>query len=309
MVHERCKAPIPDAFAYLLQKEGAVSGEQLAMLAKVATKRFVEENVPLNTTIAKLAEEHDLNHHQIERVCELANVGTHQALWPGAREKHKLAFELADAKKLKEKRPARKPASSAVNRDYAGPPAAIGKSGPSLAALLGVDPSGGHEGLAGPSEKRRLVIILQKKAAERRRVKDQTLVAAMEAESAEKRAYAQVKQEVLGGTPMRDVLRAAAVAGLGKVGCEVLPGFEEKLIDETTGGTRAGLKKLAISRAPEELISDDLGATTVVNGAHPVLVSLDTVSKKKGVVQTLLYNLVRIDDELNVVRQRLNELG
>lgn len=305
----RPKTDTADAFGYLLQKEAAVSGDELAMLAKIATKRFVEERIPLNATIAKLAEERDLNHHQLERVCELANVGTHQALWPGAAEKHKLAFELADAKKLKEKRPEPRRVSSAVERDYASPPTPVAKAGPSLAEMLGVAPGGGHDGIAGPSEKQRLLIILQKKAAERQRIKDQALVAAMEAETFEKRAYAAVKQEVLGGTPMQMVLHAAAAAGLGKIACELLPKFEEKLIAETFGQVRVELQKLAISRAPEELISDDLGAVTVVNGAHPVLVSLDTVSKKNGVVQSLLYNLVRIDDELQIFRQRLKELG
>lgn len=308
MVDQWRKQAVPAAFSYLLQKEATVSVEELAMFAKVATKRFVEEKIPLNATIQKLADERDLNRHQIERVCELANVATHQALWPGTAEKHKLAFELADAKKLREKKPAVK-GQSTVDRDYAGPPTGVGASGPPLATLLGVDCSDGHAGLAGPSEKQRLLIILSKKAAERRRVKDQALVAAMEAESSEKRAYAVVKQEVLGGTPMRQVLRAAAAAGLGKVAGELLPRFEEQLLDETTGATRADLQKTAISRAPEDLISGDLGATTVVNGAHPVLVSLDTVAKKNGIVQTLLYNLVRIDDELHVVRQRLRELG
>jgi hypothetical protein len=183
-------------------------------------------------------------------------------------------------------------------------------SGPSVATVIGVEPAAAHESLAGPSERQRIVIVLTKKAAERRRLRDRLLVAAMEAETAEKRAYAAVKQEVIGaGTPMRGVLGAAAAARLGKVACELLPRFEEQLIAEATGAQRSGLQKHAISRAPEDLISDDLGATTVVNGAHPVIVSLDTVSKKKGIVQTLLYNLVRIDDELNLLRQQLREIG
>lgn len=303
------KEAMPSAFSYLLQKEAAVSAEELAMLAKVATKRFVDEKIPLNTTIAKLAEERDLNQHQIERVCELANVGTHQALWPSAKEKHKLAFALADAKTLgKDKTPARR-THTAADHDYAGPPTGVCAGGPSVAELFGVAPGAGHEGLAGPSDKQRLLIILSKKAAERRRLKDGVLVAAMEAESAEKRAYAVVKQEVLGGSGMRDILRAATAAGLGKVAGELLPRFEERLVAEASGAQRTGLTKSAIARAPEELISHDLGATTVVNGAHPVLVSLDTVTKKNGVVQTLLYNLVRIDDEITVARQQLKELG
>jgi len=299
---------VPSSFAYLFHKEAAVSPDELEVLAKVASKRYVEERIPLNTTVEKLADERDLNPHQIERVCELANVATHQALWPGAKEKHKLAFELADAKKLKGKTARRR--GTPAEADYAGPPARIAPSGPAVATLFGVEPGPAHEGLAGPSQRQRIVIVLSKKAAERRRVRDRLLVAAMEAETAEKRAYAAVKQEVMGeGTPMYGLLRAAAAAGLGKMAGELLPRFEEQLLTDATGAQRISLQKHAISRAPEDLISDELGATTVVNGAHPVIVNLDTVSKKKGIVQTLLYNLVRIDDEVNVLRQQLREIG
>jgi hypothetical protein len=105
------------------------------------------------------------------------------------------------------------------------------------------------------------------------------------------------------------LLGAAAAAGFGKVAAEVLPKFEAQLVAECCGGVRARLEKTAISRAPEELISDSLGATTIVNGAHPVLISLDTVQKQNGVVQNLLYGLVRIEDELKVFNQKLQELG
>jgi hypothetical protein len=299
---------VPSCFSYLMEKRAAIAPEELETLAKIAAKRYVDEKIPLNATIQKLAEERELNRNQVERVCEMANLATHQALWPRAAEKEKLAFELADPKKLKSKNTERHHGSS-IEADYCGPPRGIPGSGPSLASLLGVTPDAGHQGLAGPSDKQRILIVLQKKAAERKRLRDQLLCAGMAAETAEKRAYAAVKQEVLGGTPMRDVLGAAAAAGLGKLACELLPRFQQQLVDEAQGSTRTGLEKNAISRAPEDLISDELGAITVVNGAHPVLVSLDTVQKQNGVVKNLLYGLLKIDDELKVYHQQLRELG
>jgi hypothetical protein len=296
------------SFSYLLQKQAACAAEELDALAKLAAKRYVEERTPLNDTIQKLAEERDLNSHQVERVCEMANLATHQALWPTAREKEKIAFALADAKKLKASKDHKRSGSS-VETDYAGPPKGIPAQGPSLAALLGVDPTAGHAGLCGPSDKQRLIIVLQKKAAEKKRLQDQLLVAGMEAETAEKRAYAAVKQQVLGGTSMRQVVQGAAAAGLGKIASELLPLFEERLIAESSGRVRTNLEKTAISRAPEDLISNNLGSTTIVNGAYPVLISLDTVQKKNGVVQNLLYNLLRIEDEVTLYHQKLHELG
>jgi hypothetical protein len=298
----------PDPFSYLLEPRATLAPEELEMLGETAAKRYIDGQTPLNETIRKLADQHDLNPHQIERVCETANLATHQALWPRMREKEKIAFELADAKKIKGER-AVKPADRALAADYAGPPTGIPRPGLTLAALLGTDAKAGHEGLAGPSERQRLQVALQKKAAERKRLRDQVLVAGMEAETAEKLAYDAVKQEVLGGRPVSAILDAARAAGLAKLASDLLPKFEERLIAESSGSARAGLEKRAVGRAPEDLVSDDLGATTIVNGAHPVLVSLDTVDKKNGIVANLLYNLLRIDDEMRVYNQKLRELG
>jgi len=296
-------------FSYLLEKQAHVPVERLNSLAKIAAKRFLEEKTPLTETIQKLASEHDLNSNQIERVCEMANLSTHQALWPKAAEKEKIAFELADAKKVKPGSAAKEKAEcSPMNGDFAGPPTGTGDSGPSLLSMLGVNPADVHNGMHGPSEKQRIIIIMQKKAAERKSVRDRLLVAGMECETAEKLAFNAVKQTVLGGHTIRQVLSAAKSAGLGKVACQLLPKFQDQLIRDTHGSIRVGLEKNAISKAPEDLISDDLGSVTIVNGAHPVLISLDTVQKKNDVVKNLIGNLLRIEDEVKVYSQKLTEL-
>src|SRR5262245_2676067 len=104
MQRKGVKMGIASPFEYLLEKAAAPSAEGLEMLAKIAAKRYVEDRTPLNETIRKLASERDLNAHQVERVCEMANLATHRALWPAIRDKEKVAFELADAKKVKETR-------------------------------------------------------------------------------------------------------------------------------------------------------------------------------------------------------------
>src|SRR5579859_7632482 len=216
-----------DPFDYLLEKTAAISAEELETMAKIAAKRYLEEHAALNETIRKFASERDLNAHQIERVCEMANLATHRALWPSAREKEKIAFELADAKRVKAQRepaPARAKAD-----DYAAPPSQIPASGPSLARLLGVSGERGHEGLAGSSKKQALQRTLEKKAAERQRMQDQLLCAGMEAETAEKQAFEAIKQERMGGMSLHRIFRAAAAVGLAKVARDLLPGFERRL--------------------------------------------------------------------------------
>lgn len=66
-------------------------------LAKMASDRFLSENVPLNTAIASLAEAHELNPFQIERVAEIANHEVNLRLLKQSEDKN-FTFELADPK-------------------------------------------------------------------------------------------------------------------------------------------------------------------------------------------------------------------
>lgn len=309
-------------FNYLLQGDHhskVASSDRLELLAKTAAKRYLEEGAALNETIRKIATENDLNAHQIERVCEMANIATHQGLWRKTAQKESVAFPLADSKTVikvvkpttdpgePEPEPAPTPTGS-IASDYAGPPSGLPSCGPSLVSLLGADPAQVHHGLGPEPERKRIIIVLQKKAAERKALEDELLVKGMELETLQKRAFEAVKQTVLGGATFRQVYEACAEANLGKIAEEMLPEFEERLIAETHGSVRERLTKMAIGKAPQDLVSDNLGNATIVNGAHPVLVSLDTVNRKTGEIKNGLHNLLRIDDEVKVYNQRLREL-
>lgn len=310
-------------FSYLLdgsarpQQQVKVAGDRLEALSKIAAKRYLEENAPLNATIEKMASENDLNPNQIERVCEMANIATHRGLWTKTAQKEKVAFPLADARAVIAKL---QPGSTKTacedpcmppSADYAGPPPnALSMTGmPSISAAMGVDPGGGHNGLTEEPERKQIVIVLQKKAAERQRIADRVLNAGAELETLEKKAFHDVKQAILGGATFRQVFIAADGAGMGKVAREYLPQFEERLISETHGSVRTRLEKHAISKAPEDLISSDLGNITIINGAHPVLVSLDTVARKTGEIRNGLQALLRIDDEVKVYHQKIRDLS
>ena len=96
--------------------------ERLETWAKTASKRFIDEGTPLNKTITKLAQENDLNPHFVERVCEMSNLYTHNALIPSEPEKRaSFNFPLANAKEVTAALagPARGPSMSS---DYASPP-------------------------------------------------------------------------------------------------------------------------------------------------------------------------------------------
>lgn len=307
-------------FSYLLSEarpsHSKLASDNLELMAKAAAKRYIQEKVPLTDTIKKFAQQNDLNRNQVERVCEMANIATHQALWQKTAQKESVAFDLADSKKVvavvkKEPLDSDDPGGPMVScdADYDGPPKGIPDKSPSMASMMGVDPSASHQGLHDDGEKKRIIIILQKKAEERKDLRSKILYKGAQAESLEKQAFHAFKQAVLGGEPFYNLFVGAATAGFGKLAGELFPTWQEQLINETSGSMRLQLEKQAIHRAPDDLISSELGNVTVINGAHPVLVSLDTVTRKTGEVKNLINNLLRIDDEVKVYSQRMRELS
>jgi len=306
-------------FSYLLEgrkpQVSKVASDRLEAFAKIAAKRYLEEGAKLNDVITKLAKENELNANQISRVCEMANIATHQGLWSKTAQKEKIAFPLADSKVVLAScgcgpgdgsvDPETLPVTTS---DYAGPPRGIPQPGPSMASMMGVDPASVHNGLAGPSERQRVIVILQKQAAARQQLADQVMRLGMEVESLEKQAFEQVKQTVLGGATMRQVLVASVIAGHAKLAGELIPQFERRLIADTHGDVRARLVKLAIAPVAADLISENLGNTTIINGAHPVLVSLDTIQRKTDEIKNGLRDILRINDEITINQQKLRDL-
>lgn len=304
------------AFSYLLDSPPAkrVDPDLLHQMAKTAARDLVMSGVNLNASIKKLAAANDLNQEQVARVCEMANLATHQALWGSSASKEKVAFEVADPKKVDSASKAKPERASAAHggfgADYACPPSDLASGSGSLAGMLGVDPSSVHNGLTNEPERKQIVIILQKKAAERRRAHDVAVVAHLEAETAEKLAFQQIKQAVFNeNTTFSEVFRACKAAGLGKVAAEYLPRFQAKLLGEVHGKLKTRLEKTAIASVTKDLISDDLEGVTVSNGAHPVLISMDTLQTKNEAARNGLHSVLRIDDDVKIKEQRLRELG
>lgn len=308
-------------FDYLLQGtdvKPSVGADRLMLMAKTASRRYIDDRTPMTDTIVKMASENDLNSHQVERVCEMANMATHQTLWPQAADKEKLAFPLANPKMViirLGRGGGAAPASAGgcapppreIQSDYASAPC-LPSSGPSLASLFGAPSDGAHNGMHDDGPKKRVIVILQKKAAEKSDIQNKLITKTMRYESLKKEAYDAVRQEVLQGTSLMDIDLAARAAGFGKLAAEVLPEFRDSLVESTNGQIRARLEKVAIGKAPEELVSDQLGNMTVVNGAHPVLVSLDTLHKQDGEIKQLFTSLARVNDELKVYGQKLREM-
>ena len=151
-------------FQYLLggSQQTKVASDRLDLLAKTAARRYLHESIPLNVSIKKIAAENDLNPNQIERVCEIANLATHQGLWAKTAQKESVAFDLADAKTIirvsgsgTNGAPcdvAPPPPVCGGDSDYMGPPKGIPSAGPSMMSMLGSDPSQVHNGMGAEPE-------------------------------------------------------------------------------------------------------------------------------------------------------------
>lgn len=325
-------------FSYLLSGDQSrlskVSSDRLEVLANVAARRYLGDGTMMNDSIAKMASENDLNANQIARVCEMANLATHRSLWSKTAAKESIAFDLADAKTVlrvvkKEPLDSCDPQSPPVSptesdacaepappsallpptSDYAGPPTGLTVRGPPIASMFSANPAMVHNGLHGDGPKKTLIIRIEKKASERASAASKLLYAGMQLESLEKRACNSMKQALLSGDTFFSLWEQAHAAGLSKAASKYFPEWQRQIIDGACGAERTRLEKLAIHKAPDDLISDDLGGVVVINGAHPVLVSLDTVTKKTGEIKNMINNLLRIDDEVKVYRQQLRELS
>lgn len=276
------------------------SQERLETLAKIASKRFVENSIPLNDSITKIAQENDLTPHHIERICEMANLQTHSTLLPSEPEKRaSFAFPLADSKEVCASLGPKSTGATMLS-DFAGPPSGTPAGGPSVADLFGVS-GGGHDGFQVP-EKKRIIIMIQKKAAERQRANDSMLKTAMLYETAERDFHKLAKQAVMQGVKLEEIHTAACHAGLGDISQEVLQKTAKLLQKQFL----IEMEKVAFE-APEELIDRDV-PVRVINGRNPIIASLKTLKQYHDNTYTIRDGLMGIDQELEVLKTKLKEL-
>jgi hypothetical protein len=292
------------AAAIIGMPSSAISTDRVDTWAKIASSRFINEGTPLNETIQKIAQDNDLNPNFISRVCEMANLQTHTALLPGEPEKRAaFAFPLANAKEvIAALRPGPGPKKKILS-DYTCPPSGLPGGGPTMSELFGVE-GGGHNGFEVP-EKKKLIIMIQKRASDRKRVYDALLKSAMEVETAELAVHRHTKQAVMQGASLEKIHELACHAGNGDVTAELFPKTAQ-LLNKQFLVSDSALEKLAFE-APESLIDRNV-PVTIVNGRNPLLSSIDALKRYRDKTYSLRSGLMQIDDELKILGQRLKEL-
>jgi hypothetical protein len=91
--------------------------------------------------------------------------------------------------------------------------------------------------------------------------------------------------------------------GFSELAVELFPKMAEQLHKDTG---RPEFTKIAW-KAPEELIDYDV-PVTIVNGRHPIMMSLDTLQRYRDQEQKFNWHLSRINDVNSITSQRMREL-
>lgn len=176
-----------------------------------------------------------------------------------------------------------------------------------MAEMFGVNENGNgnDDCLENRDAKRKILVVIEKKAALRQRVKDLLIKEAMMFKSEEKRVHYLVKEAVMAGHSMESLHAASCSAGTGDVSQVLFPKTAQ-LLRRQMILSDGDIEKLAFP-APEELIDRNV-PMTIVNGRQALLSSIDALKKHTKNMKLYRGALVHIDDDLGLLRQKLKEI-
>ena len=86
--------------AIMSSSHGGADNGSLGVLARTASKRYVEDGVKLSDAVAELARRERLSPAQVQRVCEEANVTTFRSLFEKQSGARHVSFPLADYRQV-----------------------------------------------------------------------------------------------------------------------------------------------------------------------------------------------------------------
>lgn len=274
------------------------SPEQIDLWAKLASDRYVQDGVPLNDTILKIANDSGLNPEFITRVCEGANLHTHGALLPRDAEKRaSFNFPLADPKAIIIQISPKKQEQSTLS-EFSRPPTESVSEKPSMAEMFGVK----DQGDGGEGDKRTLIVI-EKKAAEQSELKQKMIALGLRQETLVKQAAKVIKEHILQGMNPDTIYKAACFAGVGKEAADILTPVMKEIQDNTT----MRFEKTAMP-APEELFTRNV-PMKVVNGDHAIIAHLRTVRENDLGIGMYGNRLAAVNDEVQIHRRKIQKIS
>jgi hypothetical protein len=256
-----------------------INSIKLVDLAKVASKRFLQENVSLNDAIAKIAEEEELSPMQIRRVAEYANHDSNLSLHKSADDKT-FTFELADPEVIIQTLQGEKTAGVAVLDVLSAAKSApsflektAGEQEPAPSLTFDPDPD------VMECRSRNVGILLEKLAGHAKAMRKDLLMKV----ASHRADIAGVMDEIADMAKEHILVGRGKFSDMFKFACSRDP-------------ESAGLFKIAFEHIKKdmieklgapvdtELLSDNLeipdGTLEVLNGEHTLAVQLDTLKNK-----------------------------
>lgn len=321
-----------------LEKVARITGDLLGSLGHRAARLYIEDRVPLNTSIYKMAQEHSLNSEHVKRVCEKANTAVDGALFDAFQKVAR--HQTGDGKIFYPKFPAAEPkvvlaalqrvektASVSVHLDDydKAPPVNLTLAyNPNLESEFDKvasvkDPVTARPGVALEKlEFLRDEILMNKAASE------------LNIDKSSEDCYQHIKQQVLRGSCIHELYKAA----LRKQSSDedknrVKDLFQlaaQKLVDEglwitrTRQAEKVGSTKLAYAPLSKDEMKDMLagnfepptgaGRVQVLNGSyvnddHPMFSELDILVKQYDEADRYDKALTVIDDKIKYVKRKI----
>lgn len=272
-----------------------------------ASRDFLEDGVAMNSTIAKLADEHDLAPQQIQRICELANHRTYAELFKSAKDKT-FKFELADAEKV----------AGLLETDVEKTEAEY-LGAPKCARTIDVKGIFGLQSISNESDVaekiKQAAAGLETIAAAQTELKSR-LVDLNEKFAAEgERLYGLTKQMVLDGVGLESIWDAARRLPEGEKLAADFGWIAARMCEEGIFGAKLQYLLKQAEAVDAELISkklSDLARPTgieVVNGRHPIMVSLNTLADYRAQRDRTAKAIQNLAGSMVAVRSKMDELG
>jgi hypothetical protein len=274
----------------------------------VASKEFLENGTSMNLTILKTAEANDLLPTQIQRICEVANHQTYAQLFKTATDKT-FQFEVADPSKIITTLDAEQ---EKVAHDYF--------VGPKKHERIDVNKIFGVSSISNePAVEEKLKqasIALQKLAAAKEELNSRQIVLRGKISVEEDHFYKMAKQMVLNGTPLEEIWTATRKLGDEDRIAQIFVKTAEQMVKEGIFGAKLQyLMKKHGEAVDPELISPQLKnmsepiGVQVVNGSHPIVVSLNTLANYQTEFESNNRAGKTLDEKFVYVRNRMGDLN
>lgn len=291
-------------------RHASLSAESLELMGKQAANRFLNEGIPLNESISKLAAAHaDVNGEQVRRIAEFAN----NAVYLAKHDQNKIAgaessypqFELADPFRIVQDLSdgARPTVSTPVDIEYSKLPERKAKTASArdtvIEQVFGVDPE-----KAGPDYSKDTVVenVLGTKSnlvSLKENLEHHAENFSMSLKEAQAEYYDLVKRHLLDGNSFSDVVIAAQSTGADKmkIAKAFRPVIERLLIEKVAN-------HIQLRSMTEQL---EKVAHRVVNDQHPLVSTFCSVLALEGELEKVAESLSQVDTELNRMKGFIKE--